>query len=68
MYYPAAASNHHAEYGGLLYHVKRMMMMESRLVQCIPTSKDLLLRVVLHDIEKLNDRYPDTMCVAGVFA
>ena len=27
MYYPAAQKNHHAEMGGLLYHVKRMLMM-----------------------------------------
>ena len=30
MYYPAAQKNHHAEMGGLLYHVKRMLMMAER--------------------------------------
>ena len=30
MFWPAAMSNHHAEYAGLLYHVKRMMMMGER--------------------------------------
>ncbi len=28
MYYPAAMSNHHAEYGGLLYHIKKRTLDE----------------------------------------
>lgn len=62
MYYPAAMSNHHAEYGGLLYHVKRMMMMgEQACTVYTNLSKDLLLAgVVLHDIEKLNEILSDT--------
>ena len=57
MYYPAASKNHHAEYGGLLYHVKRMLM--TGLAVCgIYTSlnQDLVAAgVILHDIEKLNE-------------
>ena len=61
MYYPAAMSNHHAEYGGLLYHVKRMMMMGERACQVYTNlNKDLLLAgVVIHDIEKLNEILSD---------
>ncbi|MBR0400634.1 MAG: HD domain-containing protein [Mogibacterium sp.] len=57
MYWPAAMSNHHAEYAGLLYHVKRMMMMGERACEVYTNLyKDLLLAgVALHDIEKLNE-------------
>lgn len=61
MYYPAAMSNHHAEYGGLLYHVKRMMLMGIRACEVYTgLSRDLLLTgVALHDIEKLNEILSD---------
>ena len=57
MYFPAAMSNHHAEYGGLLYHVKRMMMMGERACEVYTNlNKDLLLAgVALHDIEKMSE-------------
>ena len=61
MYYPAAMRNHHAEYGGLLYHVKRMMMAGEKLCEVYTyLNKDLLLAgVALHDIEKLNEILSD---------
>ncbi len=61
MFYPAAMSNHHAEYAGLLYHVKRMMMMGELACQVYTNlNKDLLLAgVALHDIEKLNEMESD---------
>ncbi len=61
LYYPAAMSNHHAEYAGLLYHVKRMMMMGERACEVYTNlNKDLLLAgVALHDIEKLNELASD---------
>ena len=61
MYYPAAMSNHHAEYAGLLYHVKRMMMMGERACEVYTNlNRDLLLAgVALHDIEKLNELASD---------
>ena len=61
MYYPAAMSNHHAEYGGYLYHVKRMMMMGERACEVYTNlNKDLLLAgVALHDIEKLSEMNSD---------
>ena len=57
MYFPAAMSNHHAEYAGLLYHVLRMMKMGERACEVYTyLNKDLLLAgVALHDIEKLNE-------------
>lgn len=61
MFWPAAMSNHHAEYAGLLYHVKRMMMMGERACEVYKNlNRDLLLAgVALHDIEKLNELNSD---------
>jgi 3'-5' exoribonuclease len=57
MYYPAAAKNHHAELGGLLYHMKRMLMMTKRYCAVYPIlNLDFLIAGVLaHDIEKLTE-------------
>ena len=57
LYYPAASKNHHAEYGGLLYHVKRMLMTGLRVCEVyINLNRDLVATgVLLHDIEKLNE-------------
>ncbi len=55
--HPAAISNHHSLYGGLLYHMKRMV--EHALVLCDIykiLNRDLLVTgTILHDIEKLNE-------------
>lgn len=57
MYYPAASKNHHAEYGGLLYHIKRMLMSadaQSKIYSNL--NRDLLLTgVIIHDMEKINE-------------
>ena len=57
MYYPAAAKNHHAEYGGLLWHLKRMLMSGIAFSEIYDfVSKDLVVTgVIIHDIEKLNE-------------
>ncbi len=57
LYYPAASKNHHAEMGGLLYHMKTMSMAGERLCQVYThLNRDLLLTgVFLHDIEKLTE-------------
>lgn len=57
MYYPAAQKNHHAQLGGLLYHVKRMLMTGERVCQVyINLKRDLVAAgVILHDMEKLNE-------------
>jgi len=57
LYYPAASRNHHAEFAGLLYHTKRMLMTGERICEVYTNlNKDLVLcGVIIHDIEKLNE-------------
>jgi 3'-5' exoribonuclease len=57
LYYPAASRNHHAELGGLLYHVKRMLMMGERYCEVYTNlNRDLIVAgVIAHDIEKLTE-------------
>ena len=61
LYYPAAAKNHHAEFAGLLWHLKRMLMMAERWVEVYDfINIDILYcGVILHDIEKLNEMDSD---------
>jgi 3'-5' exoribonuclease len=55
--YPAAKTNHHAYYGGLLYHIKRMLESAEALLPIYSNlDRDLLLTgVILHDIGKLKE-------------
>lgn len=57
MYYPAAQKNHHAEQAGLLYHIKRMLMMAERACEVYTNLDRELLSagVILHDIEKMDE-------------
>lgn len=57
MYYPAAQKNHHAELAGLLYHVKRMLMMAERACEVYTNlNRELVMTgVILHDMEKINE-------------
>jgi 3'-5' exoribonuclease len=57
LYYPAASKNHHAELAGLLYHVKRMLMMGERYCEVYTNlNRDLIVAgVIAHDIEKLTE-------------
>ena len=57
LYYPAAQKNHHAELGGLLYHLKRMLMTGDKVCEVYTNlNKDLVMAgVILHDIEKINE-------------
>ena len=58
MYYPAAMSNHHAEYGGLLYHIKRMMMSANRLCEVYTNlSRDLWLLELRFTISRSSMRF-----------
>ena len=61
MYYPAAAKNHHAQYAGLLWHMKRMLMMAENYCRVYTfLNRDLLVAgVILHDMEKLNEMDSD---------
>ena len=57
MYYPAAQKNHHAELGGLLYHMKRMLMTGECVCRIYTNlNRDLVCAgVIVPDIEKLNE-------------
>ncbi len=57
LYYPAAMRNHHAEMAGLLWHIKRMLMMGIRAcdVYTIMDRDWVVCGVILHDMEKLNE-------------
>lgn len=57
LYYPAAQKNHHAEFAGLLYHTKRMLMTGMRVCEVYTNlNRDLVMAgVILHDMEKLNE-------------
>jgi 3'-5' exoribonuclease len=69
MYWPAAAKNHHAEYAGLLWHMKRMLMTAVRLCEVYTgLNSDLLVTgVIMHDMEKLNEMESDEMGVVSEY-
>lgn len=57
LYYPAAAKNHHAEFAGLLFHMKRMLMTGRKICE-VYTDLDIDLvscGIIVHDMEKLNE-------------
>ncbi|PKM85423.1 MAG: CMP-binding protein [Firmicutes bacterium HGW-Firmicutes-11] len=70
MYYPAAMKNHHAEMGGLLYHMKRMVAMGERYCEVYPNlNRDLVVTgVLIHDIEKLNEIDSDETGIASGYS
>lgn len=57
LYYPAAMKNHHAEMAGLLYHIKRMLVMGEKACEVYrQLDRDwIVCGVILHDMEKLNE-------------
>ena len=57
LYYPAAAKNHHAEMAGLLWHVKRMLMLGEKACEVYTNlDRDMLIAgVILHDVEKMTE-------------
>lgn len=61
LYWPAAKAHHHAEYGGFLWHVKRMTMQGKAISEIYPfLNRDLLLTgIILHDVEKLSEMISD---------
>jgi len=66
LYYPAAQKNHHAELGGLLYHIKRMIITAEKICDVYTNlNKDLVVTgVILHDIEKINEIDANEMGIA----
>jgi len=57
LYYPGAMRNHHAELAGLMYHIKRMLMMGEKACEVYTNlDKDwVVCGVILHDMEKLTE-------------
>lgn len=70
MYYPAAKKNHHAQLAGLLYHVKRMLMMAEKACEVyINLNRELLMAgVILHDMEKINEIEANEMGIASQYS
>ena len=69
LFYPAAKQNHHAIFAGLLYHIKRMVMLAEKTCEVYTSlSRDLLLTgVIIHDIEKLNEMNADDSGVVSEY-
>ena len=69
LYFPAAMRHHHAELGGLLYHILRML--ENAQAMCGVygfLNRDLLLcGVMLHDIAKLEEIDADRFGMAQAY-
>lgn len=69
LYFPAAMKHHHAEMGGLLYHVLRML--KNAVSMCdVYTMLDrdiLICGVVLHDIAKLEEIDADRFGMAEAY-
>lgn len=57
MFYPAAKSNHHSIYGGLLYHITTMLKLADSMKDIYTyLDMDLLIAgVILHDIAKIDE-------------
>lgn len=70
LYYPAAVKNHHAELGGLLYHMKRMLDMGEKACLVYENLKRdwVVCGVIIHDMEKLNEIEANEMGVASGYS
>lgn len=70
MYYPAAQKNHHAELAGLLYHVKRMLMMAEKACEIyVNLNRELVMAgVILHDMEKINEIESNEMGISSGYS
>lgn len=70
MYYPAASRNHHAEFAGLLWHMKRMLMTGLAACEIYDIlNRDLVVTgVIIHDMEKLNEIEADENGIASSYS
>ncbi len=70
LFYPAAAKNHHAELGGLLYHMKTMSIAGDKLCDVYKDlDRDLLITgVFLHDLEKLTEIESNELGIADGYS
>ena len=70
LYYPAAMKNHHAELAGLLYHMKRMVMMGERYCEVYTNlNRDLVITgVIIHDMDKMTEIEADENGIASGYS
>ncbi len=70
MYYPAASKNHHAQLGGLLYHMKRMLDMGERACLVYTNLKRdwVVCGVIIHDMEKIREIDADELGIASGYS
>jgi 3'-5' exoribonuclease len=70
IYYPAASRNHHAEYAGLLWHIKRMLIMADKYCEVYSLLNRSLLAcgVIIHDIEKIREMNSDENGVVSEYS
>lgn len=70
LYYPAATRNHHALLGGLLYHMKRMLIAGDKICEVYTLlNRSLLLSgVIMHDMEKLNEIMANELGLADEYS
>ena len=70
LYYPAATKNHHSQYGGLLYHMKRMIDMGERACLVYKKLKRdwVVCGVIIHDMEKIREIESDELGIASGYS
>ena len=70
LYYPAAHKNHHAERGGLLYHIKRMLLAGEKMCQVYThlNADWVVAGVILHDMEKVNELVANELGIASGYS
>lgn len=70
LYYPAATKNHHSQYGGLLYHMKRMIDMGERACLVYKNLKRdwVVCGVIIHDMEKIREIESDELGIASGYS
>ncbi|MBQ2677717.1 MAG: HD domain-containing protein [Firmicutes bacterium] len=70
LYYPAAQKNHHAEFAGLLWHMKRMVMNGEGICKVYKIlDPDLVTAgVILHDIEKIREIRSNDMGISDGYS
>ena len=70
LYYPAAQKNHHAEFAGLLWHMKRMLVNGEGICSVYTIlDKDLVTAgVILHDIEKIREINSNELGISGGYS
>lgn len=70
LYYPAASKNHHAEMGGLLWHMKRMLQAAGALCSVYTDLDADLVKagVILHDLQKTTEILSDEEGVSSGYS